>query len=131
MGFRNSKQVNAKSIPPGRVNRPREDSTTTQTGCLTHLVHSGRVLKKYFNSKGIYCILFFIVISKIFDTPPSHTNMHSFLFSSSHKNMHFLILECHFSLKRWDSFSTNNTLIIFLSISLFLYQFYIKNRVET
>ena len=55
------------------------------------------------------------------DTPPSHKNMHYFLFSPSHKNMHFPILETLFSLLRWDSFSTYNTLITFsLYLSLTL-----------
>ena len=51
----------------------------------------------------------------------SHKNMHSFLFSSSYKNIYFLILEGLFFLMRWDSFSTNNTLISFsLPLSYFI-----------
>ena len=41
--------------------------------------------------------------------------------------MKFLILDTPFSLMRWDPFSTNSTLELFLSTSLLIYQFYIKS----
>ena len=50
------------------------------------------------------------------NTPPSHKNMMSFLFNSSHNNMHFLTVESLFYLMRHDSFSANNTLITFFSL---------------
>ena len=54
--------------------------------------------------------------------------MHFFILNLSHNNMYKLILEILFSLISWDIFSTNNILLVllFLSKSILLYQFYIK-----
>ena len=49
---------------------------------------------------------------------PTYKNMYSFLFSSSHKNMHFIILKSLFSLMRRDPLSTNNIVITFSSLLL-------------
>ena len=55
--------------------------------------------------------------------------MHCFLYTPSHKNMHFLILETLFSIKRWDLFSTSTLIIFYLHLSYFT-KFYIKTCAE-